>query len=59
MGEKCRKHTQGKPCDIRASYKLYLSPGNQLTYRCASHMAMDIVKMQLADSELRTIQKTD
>lgn len=59
MDEKCTKNTHGHKCDVRAAYKLYLSPGEQLVFRCVSHMALDIAKVQLANSELRTIQKVD
>jgi len=46
-------------CDIRAAYTFVQGPGQNKVFRCIHHMAMDISKILLANSELRTIQKVD
>lgn len=53
MDEQCSKPT----CDIRAAYTFTQSPGQNEVFRCIFHMAMEISKVNLANSELRTIQK--
>jgi hypothetical protein len=54
---KCQKPSDfSGHCDISAHYFFTLDNG-QKTYRCKSHMAMNLTRMELSNAELQTIQK--
>lgn len=58
MDEKCKM----PKCDIRATYTFFLEGLEGVeedieTFRCTSHMALNIAKLTLTNPELATIQK--
>ena len=69
MDEKCQKPLEPsgrvsarQVCDVRATYSFILEgldglEDGTLTRRCASHMALNIARVELTNLELSTIQK--